>query len=154
MALSNKPAVIERQQGNNVQNPQPLPPSPAQDFIKITSPDNGVKIDHYKDFTVRWETSSGLRNETLDVYVSGVNGKGGSTQFTCLPGQDPNRSASYECKEALVARIPASTGSYLFKINPGCAPEMPIQVRVATKDGNHSASVGPIILRGGACGPG
>lgn len=128
---------------------QPAPtPTPQQKPIKITSPASGTKIDSYADFTVRWEVNSALSNETVGVYVSGAG-----HNFTCRPEQDGNRTSDYECTEALVAEIPASTGAHILKINPGCSFEMPVYVRIAAKNGTASDSVGPVILQGGACGP-
>jgi len=117
--------------------------------IRIISPTNGTKIDYYADFTVRWEVSPLLANQTVGVYVSGVDGL-----FTCLPGLEKEYTESYDCDEALVAEVPASLGAYVFKINPGCKNEMPVYVRIATKYETVSDSVGPIILQGGACDPG
>jgi hypothetical protein len=121
-----------------------------QKTITITSPTDGTKIDSYASFTVQWSVLPAFVDRTVEVYVTGAP----QHAFTCLPGQNTEKSGSYECAEKLVAEVPASAGAYTLNINPGCAFEMPVHIRIATKDGTGSDSVGPIILQGGACGPG
>lgn len=130
---------------------------PAEKPIKITSPAVGAKYS-YSGFDLKWEIAPGAKEQIKNVLIYAYSDHSFCYSYHFDTPGLPDKSENTPCGKdvrLLKYAIPAESGIYHVNINPGCTPEMKVWLRVEDEYGKFPPdTLGPVLLEGGACGPG
>lgn len=112
--------------------------------VAILTPRSGSDVGYYPTFNVAWRAAGHLQDKDVSISFLSDDRVAICDITKC--------SESDKDGYTLVATVKASRGFYALEANPGCLTDATFWLRVEI-DGIID-TVGPLIVHGGACGPG